>query len=158
MDKNEFVSRIEGVKKQLYRTAYLYLNNEASALEAVDESVYRAFKELKSLREPDYFNTWVTRILINECYKELRRVKRITLEDTMPEGKMEDYNLDHYSLKEAIRYLPEDYRNIVILRYFIGFTLAETAAALDIPQGTVVTRQRKALALLKIELREEKSV
>ena len=47
---------------------------------------------------------------------------------------------------------------MVILRYFTGLTLAETAQALDIPQGTVVTRQRRALALLKLELSDTEEV
>ena len=51
--------------------------------------------------------------------------------------------------------LPEQLRTVVILRYFSGYTQAETAAALGIPQGTVATRQRRALALLRLELGEE---
>ena len=51
--------------------------------------------------------------------------------------------------------LPEELRTVVILRFFSGYTQAETAAALEIPQGTVATRQRRALALLRLELGEE---
>ena len=47
---------------------------------------------------------------------------------------------------------------MVILRFFTGYTQSETAAALDIPQGTVATRQRRALALLRLELGEEESL
>ena len=50
---------------------------------------------------------------------------------------------------------PEELRLVVILRFFTGYTQAETAAALEIPQGTVATRQRRALALLRLELGEE---
>ena len=60
--------------------------------------------------------------------------------------------------QEAIARLPRDLRAVVILRYFTGLTLAETAQALDIPQGTVVTRQRRALALLKLELSDTEEV
>ena len=56
---------------------------------------------------------------------------------------------------EATRSLPEDLRQVIILRYFTGLTLSETAAALGIPQGTAATRQRRALALLRIELEED---
>ena len=62
---------------------------------------------------------------------------------------------DHLPLKEAVYHLPEDLRAVIILRFFGGYTQAETALALDIPQGTVATRQRKALALLRLELGEE---
>ena len=62
---------------------------------------------------------------------------------------------DDLPLKEAIRRLPEDLRAVVILRFFTGYTQAETARALEIPQGTVATRQRRALELLRLELGEE---
>lgn len=70
-----------------------------------------------------------------------------------------DYeNFDSLPLKDAIQRLPKELKEVVILRYFIGFTLIETAEALKIPQGTAATRQRKALQLLKLELGEEASV
>ena len=76
--------------------------------------------------------------------------------DELPETAAEAF--DNLPLKEAIARLPRDLRAVVILRYFTGLTLAETAQALDIPQGTVVTRQRRALALLKLELSDTEEV
>lgn len=154
MDKKEFVQKTEAVKKQLYKTAYMYLGNEASALEVVDESVYKALKAIKSLRQPEYFNTWITRILINECKKEIKRLKRIKPEEYIPEI-FEEQDYDKLPLKEAIRHIPEELRSVIVLRYFFGLTLSQTSQALEIPQGTVVTRQRRALQLLKLELSEE---
>ena len=52
-------------------------------------------------------------------------------------------------------YKRQELRSVVILRFFSGYTQAETAAALNIPQGTAATRQKRALALLKLELGEE---
>ena len=65
---------------------------------------------------------------------------------------------DHLPLKEAVRRLPEELRQVVVLRFFAGYTQAETAGALEIPQGTVATRQRKALSLLRLELGEGENV
>ena len=157
MDKSEFAARTEAVKTRLYRTAYLYLGSEADALEAVDEAVYQALRALKKLREPEHFETWLTRILLNECHRELRRRKRVAGEDALPDTAGPDA-YDALPLKEAVRRLPEELRAVVILRFFTGYTQAETAAALDIPQGTVATRQRRALALLRLELGEEESL
>jgi len=154
MELTDFTTRTEAVKGRLYRAAYLYLGSEADALEAVDESVYQALRHLRQLRDPALFETWITRILINECHKELRRRKRFSPEDTLPDAAGPD-QYDHLPLKEAVGRLPEELRQVIILRYFGGYTLAETAAALDVPAGTVSTRQRRALALLRLELGEE---
>ena len=153
MNHEEFARRIELVRKKLYKTAFLYLGNETLALDAVDETVYKALCSYKKLRELDYFDTWITRILINECYNELRRQKRFRPLDEFPEGATEEF--DTLPLKEAIRRLPRELKEVVILRYFAGYTLIETADTLQIPQGTVATRQRKALKVLKLELSEE---
>lgn len=158
MGKNEFATRVELLKKRLYRTAYLYLGNEASALEAVDEAVYKGLKALNKLRQPEYFDTWLTRILINECKRELKRLARICTKEHLDERQKEDCNYDALPLKEAITKLPQELRSVVILRYFSGYTLTKTAESLEIPQGTVVTRQRRALRLLKLELVEEESL
>lgn len=156
MDNSEFAARVEVIRKRLYRAAYLYLGSEADALEAVDEAVYKALRALKQLRQPELFETWITRILINECHKELRRRRRFSLggEDTLPDSAGPD-DYDAFALKEAIRRLPEELRVVVILRFFAGYTQTETAAALGIPQGTVATRQKRALQLLKLELGKE---
>lgn len=153
MDVNEFTARTERLKNRLYRTAFLYLGSESSALDVVDETIYRGFRSLKKLRQPEYFESWVTRILINECKKELRHRKREQPLDTLPETAAEEFN--SLPLKEAILRLPQELKEVIILRYFSDFTLAETAQSLEIPQGTIVTRQRRALGLLKLELLEE---
>lgn len=156
MEKEEFAARTEALKHRLYRTARLYLGSEADALEAVDEAVYQALRALRQLRQPDFFETWLTRILINECHRELRRRKHLAQEEALPETAGADA-YDGLPLKEAIRRLPEELRMVVILRFFAGYTQAETAASLDIPQGTVATRQRRALQLLRLELGEEEN-
>ena len=156
VNQQEFAGRTEAVKARLYRTAYLYLGNEDDALEAVDEAVYQALRGLKQLRQPDFFETWITRILINACQDELRRRRRLHPggADALPDPAGPD-DYEHLPLREAIRRLPEELRSVVILRFFSGYTQAETAAALNIPQGTAATRQKRALALLKLELGEE---
>ena len=153
MNNEEFGKRIENIRLRLYKTALLYLGSEAFALDAVDEAVYKALCSYKKLRQPEYFDTWITRILINECYNELRRQKRFRPIDALPESSVEVF--DTLPLKEAIRRLPRELKEVVILRYFAGYTLIETAETLQIPQGTVATRQRKALKVLKLELSEE---
>jgi RNA polymerase sigma-70 factor (ECF subfamily) len=66
LDYEEFATRTEQLKKRLYRTALLYLGSESAAVDAVDEAVFRALRGLKKLRQPEYFDTWMFRILIND--------------------------------------------------------------------------------------------
>ena len=153
MTEQEFIQQAEGLKGRLYRTAWLYLGSEACAVDAVDEAVYQGFLHYKRLRQPEYFATWMTRILINACNAELRRHKREIAMAELPETAQESF--DALPLRDAVGRLPRELKDVIILRYFTGLTLAETARALGLPPGTVSTRQRKALSLLKLELSEE---
>ena len=153
MNNEEFAVRVEGIRGKLFKTALVYLGNEVLALDAVDEAVYKALCSHRKLRQPEYFDTWITRILINECHNELRRQKRFRPLEELPETAVEEF--DSLPLKEAMRRLPKELKDVVILRYFTGYTLVETAQALGIPQGTAATRQRKALSLVRLELEEE---
>ena len=154
MTDQEYIRRAEALKQPLYRTAVLYLGSESAAVDAVDEAVYKGFCAYQKLRQPEFFDTWLTRILINVCNTELRRRKRELSMDELPETAQEQF--DALPLKEALRRLPKDLREVIVLRYFTGLTLEETARTLDIPRGTVSTRQKKALTLLRLELTDEK--
>lgn len=153
MDQNEFAARSEQIQGKLFKTALLYLGDESAAAEALDEAVYKALRGCKRLRQPEYFDTWMTRILINACCDELKRRKRQLNYDELPETAEEDF--DALPLREAVRRLPKELKELVILRYFSGYTLRETAEIMNIPQGTAATRQRRAMELLRLELGEE---
>ncbi len=153
MNNDEYAKRVEEIRGKLYKTAFLYLGSESQAVDAVDEAVYKGLRGHWKLRQPKYFTTWMTRILINECHNELRRQKRLCPLEELPQTAVEEY--DALPLRDAIMRLPKELKDVVILRYFTGYTLAETAQALKIPQGTAATRQRKALQLLRLEFEEE---
>ena len=153
MTELEYLERAEGVREKLYRAALLTLGSESAAIDAVDEAVYKGYLGYRKLREPQYLETWLVRILINVCRDELRRRKRELAVEELPETAREAF--DALPLKEAIRRLPAQLRDVIVLRYFTGLTLEETATALELPRGTVSTRQRKALALLKLDLTVE---
>ena len=150
MTEQEFALRAQDQRGRLYRTAFLYLGGEHAAVDAVDEAVYRAFRDRRKLRQPEFFETWLTRILINVCKDELRRRRRECRVCVPPEPEAE--HMDALSLREAVRALPEELRSVIVL------TLEETAAALEIPRGTVSSRQRRALELLRLDLTDGQEV
>ncbi len=153
MDQNDFAQRAQKESTRLYRTALLYLGSEKRALDAVDEAIFKGLCSCKTLREPAYFSTWLTRILINECKLALKRARREQPFETLPETA--EAAFDALPLKDAVLCLPAELKEVIILRYFSDFTLAQTAKLLNIPQGTAATRQRRALSLLKLALEEE---
>lgn len=155
MNMHEYASRVEAIQNKLFRTAMLYLGSESAAEEALDEAVYRGLKNCKSLRDPALFDTWMTRIVMNACCDEYRRRKREESWDELPETALETF--DSLPLREAINRLPHELKELVILRYFTGYTLREASEILDIPQGTAATRERRALKLLRLELGEEET-
>ena len=153
MTEQEYIQRSEALKGRLYRAAVLTLGSESAAVDAVDETLYKGFRAYKKLRQPEFFDTWLTRILINVCNTELRRRKRELSVSELPDTAQEQF--DALPLKEAIRRLPKELREVIILRYFTGLSLEETARALDIPRGTVSSRQKKALGLLRLDLTDD---
>ena len=153
LTEQEYIQRAEALKGRLYRAAVLTLDSESAAVDAVDEAVYKGFRAYKKLRQPEFFDTWLTRILINVCNTELRRRRREVSMSELPDTAQEQF--DALPLKEAIRRLPKELREVIILRFFTGLTLEETAKALDIPRGTVSSRQKKALGLLRLDLTDD---
>lgn len=154
IEKTAYASFITEYKPVMYRIAYGYLSDEARSLDAIDEAVYLGYLHRKELREPRHLKTWLTRILINECYRILRISKREVIMREFPEevNPRTDVSLP---LKLAVQSLPEDLRKVIVLRYFGGYTIAEAAEILEIPEGTVATRTRKAMGILRVELNDE---
>ena len=150
MTQQEYAVRADALKGKLYGMAFLYLGSQSLAVDAVDEAVYLGLRSCHKLREEAFFDTWLTRILINACNAELRRHKREIAMAELPETAQESF--DALPLRDAVGRLPRELKDVIILRYFTGLTLAETARALDIPQGTAASRQRRALSLLRLEL------
>lgn len=156
MTQQEYAVRADALKGKLYGMAFLYLGSQSLAVDAVDEAVYLGLRSCHKLREEAFFDTWLTRILINVCNAELRRRRREVAMAELPETAQEVF--DALPLRDAVARLPRDLRAVIILRYFDGLTLAQTAETLQIPQGTVATHQRKALSLLRLELTDSEEV
>lgn len=107
-------------QSRLYRIAYAYLHNEGDALEAIQESTYRAYRKLKT-KEPSCFGTWLIRILLNYCADERKRKNRYSPVTEMHEPSSWDRPEDP-DLAAAVSALDPDCKQIIILSYFEGFS------------------------------------
>lgn len=126
---------------QLYRTAYLYVQNREDALDVVQEVSYKAFLSIGQLKNEKFFLTWLTKILINCSYDVLKKNNKelplsSMIELTTNEREKREENLD---LLEAINRLDEKYKNAIILFYFQDLPISEVAKVMKIPENTVKT-------------------
>ncbi|NMM65033.1 sigma-70 family RNA polymerase sigma factor [Clostridium sp. P21] len=158
-DENAFCKLMQINKEILYKTAYTYTKNQHDALEILDNTVYKAYVSIKKLKETKYFNTWIMRILINNCVNYLNKKKRIIFfKENVDIPKKSDHNNNReeiLDLYEAIDNLDGKLKIIIILRYFQDLTVPQIAEIMDYPLGTVKTYIHKALKQLRIKLEVE---
>jgi RNA polymerase sigma-70 factor, ECF subfamily len=157
-----FQKLIETEKEKLYRMAYLYVKNESDAIDIVHETIYKAYISIKKLKEPDYFSTWLVRILINTALDFKKKNKRI-----IPVEELERYGNDENTerlhieerldLVDAIAQLEEKYKPVIILRYYNDLPIKEIAKILNCPEGTVKTNLHRAIQELRTFLERSAS-
>lgn len=121
----------------LYKTAFLYVKNEADSLDAVQECVMRGLLAIGKLKEPEYFKTWITRILLNCIWMDKKQTRTVSLDEYREKG-VENYLIEEkVDLYDAIDSLREQYKSVVILFYFQELKIREIARIMDIPEGSV---------------------
>ncbi|RLQ97430.1 sigma-70 family RNA polymerase sigma factor [Falsibacillus albus] len=147
--------------QQIYRTAFIYTRNEGDALDVVQEATCQALIQIKSLRTPEFFMTWFTRIIIRCAAKLIDKRKDIV---PICEEMIESYhNVSQQAgkeesmvLLEAISTLKDSYKTAIILFYYHDYSIKTISKMMDIPEGTVKTHlSRGKSELKKILSREE---
>ncbi len=136
-----------------YRLVYSYVKNQEDALDIIQESIYKAIKNEKTLHDPMVIKTWFYRILINTSVDFIRKNKKITyLPDSILElnANVEEDNYKDFELYEALGGLPEKYRTVVILRFFEDLKIEEIANVVGENVNSVKTRLYAALKKLRI--------
>lgn len=152
-DDAAFEQLISLHQDQLYRTAYMYVQNKEDALDIVQETVYKAYVSLEQLQKPNFFLTWLTRILIHNAYQVLNEKKKVQqLEDSRVCRDVRniangiEQNID---LQVAIGKLDENYQTVIILHYYYDLPINQIAWHMNVPEGTVKTYLHRARKSLK---------
>lgn len=154
MEKEEFSKRVLEAESSLYHVSKGILVNEVDCEDVVQNAILKAFIKRNSLRETNFFKTWLIRILINECYLFLRRKKQeISYEEYITDKATEQ--IKHPELYDIIMKLDMKHRVPIILCYIEGYSVNETAKILRIPSGTVKSRLSKGRKQIKNQLEEE---
>ena len=153
-DKEAFIELINENRLNIYRVAKGILKNEYDIEDAIQNTVIKAFEKISTLKNDDFFRTWIIRILINECNDILRKNKRVvSLEDSIEKEKYDD-KYKNMDLINAVKSLNEDLRNITALYYFEDMSTVEIAKTLEIPEGTVRSRLSRAREKLRERMKE----
>ena len=155
MSDQEFSMRVRAMERKLYRIAHAILWNDADCADAIQEAVFKGWMKRGNLREARYFETWLVRILINECKNLLRRSKLapLPLDEAARAGNGDDPGVD-MQLRAALIGLPEKYRVPLLLHHLEGYRLEEIAMILKLTPSLVKSRLHQARKLLRRNLNE----
>ncbi len=153
MHQAEFAARILDMQQTLYRVSYSFLSQESDREDAVQECICKAWTKCQMLRDDNLFQTWVVRILINECHNIGRRMSRVTVTDEIPE-RVAPPDTDE-TLHDAILMLDEALRAPLVLHYIEGYDVKEISGMMRLPAGTVKSRLFRARSRMKELLNEE---
>ena len=141
----------------LYKMAFLYMKSEDDALDVVGTTILKAYQNIHKLKNPEWFKTWITKILIRTALDELKKVvhfqnlEKISAAETHTGISLEE----KCDLDSAINKLPEKYRTVIILKYFSELSVKEIAFVMNIPEGSVKAYLNRARYELKIMLKED---
>jgi len=148
---------------RLLRSAYLLCGSETDAQDLVQDTFILAVRSARRFRGKSALYTWLHGILLNLSRHYHRKRRRITYTDELPEKEILDPSESDHSdierassvLADAIRRLSAAHREVIILRYYEGFKIAEIARHVGITRGTVKSRLHYATKHLRELIPEE---
>ncbi len=151
-DAEAFISLMEECRMSFRRIAYGYLRNDEDVADAIQDTILDAFEHIGSLKKAEYFKTWVTRILINNCTRTYRKNKKSAgMVQGMEEGEYDRGNSD-VEFRELLLELPEESRTIFQLYFGEQFTTKEIAEILGMKESTVKSRIHRGKQQLRASL------
>jgi RNA polymerase sigma-70 factor (ECF subfamily) len=168
-DRAAFDDLVRSRIDMVYRTSLAILGDTADAADATQETFVSAWSNRGSLRDIDRFDAWLGRINVNACRMQLRKrgrskVREIRLVDSAGEPSMDlphpgrafdDRTADADAFDRAFARLSVDERALLVLHHLQERPVAEIAAALDAPVGTIKARLHRARAALESALAKE---
>lgn len=155
MNDREYMARVKAMERRLYRIAHAILFSDADSADAIQAAVFRGWMKKGSLRDARYMETWLVRILINECRDILRRrsIRALPLMDEILPGGDERMAEDLH-LRQTLRSMPEKYRLPLLLHHLEGYSLPEIGKMLSITPALVKSRLHQGRKLLRSKLEE----
>jgi RNA polymerase sigma-70 factor (ECF subfamily) len=160
-DEEAFAALVRAVGDRCIYIAHRILRDADLAEDAVQTALVTAWKDLPSLRDPDRFEPWLNRIVVNACYAEARRGRRwaanVVLLETDTLDDRDEYLTvhDRDQLDRGFRRLPPEQRAVLVFHVALGLTMPEVADHLGIPLGTAKSRLFYATAAIRAALQAD---
>jgi RNA polymerase sigma-70 factor (ECF subfamily) len=156
-DRDAFDLLMTAVIDHLYRIARLILRDADRAEDAVQEALVRCWRDLRTLRDPDRFDAWLNRLLLNSITEEARRHRRyaaslVALTIEPPQKDDTGRVADRDELARVFGRLSIEHRTVIVLHHYLGFTVEDAAVAIGIPVGTAKSRLHYATDALRAAL------
>lgn len=157
-DRDAFASIAAANVDRCYALAYRILRDPHRAQDATQQALLGAWRDLATLRDPERFDAWLHRLVVNACYVEARgerrwaaKVRVLHLDpETSPDVERSVVARDE--LENAFRHLSPEHRAVVVLHHHFGYQLTEIAETLGIPAGTARSRLHHAVRQLRTVL------
>ena len=139
-DPDAFTELMRSQMQNMYKAARAILNRDEDVADAISDTILACWEHLGSLKQAGYFRTWMTRILINKCYEQIRKNKPVSVQDQVPDYGYWENKYENIEWTQTLDSLPQWYRLVMILYYVEGFKINEISKMLDMPKGTVKSR------------------
>ncbi len=154
MDRNKsFQNLINNREDKLYRIAFSYVKNREDALDCLQSALLKGLDKFHTLRDYNYFDTWFIRILINTCLDFIKgRNLDFPLEESLKASDVQGDIEGVADLLKSIDQLKEEEREIIFLKYFIGYKNEEISEIMSIKTGTVKSRLSRIINKLRVKL------
>ena len=155
-DEEAFSALIISIEEDLYKIARMRFSCEDDINDAVQETIIQAYKSIKKLKEPEYFKTWIIKILINKCnklYRKLQKNNFVEYDESVISVEFNDEDklisdLDFFILIKNLSY---DERITLTLYYLENLTTKQISEILKEPESTIRNRISRARIKIKNE-------
>jgi RNA polymerase sigma-70 factor (ECF subfamily) len=149
-DKDAFGLLVVASIAHLESVGRLILRDQELARDAVQDTYLRAWRDLPGLRDPDRFDAWLHRLIVNACLDVLRRRKRRVIEVELSPGDSPNTGdetrgvVDRDQLERCFQRLRPESRSVLVLHYYVGLSTGAIADTLGIPLGTAQSRLHRS--------------
>lgn len=155
MNKEDFSKCVLDAESSLYRVAKSILHNDEDCADAIQNGILKAYQKLDTLQNRQYFKTWLTRIVINECYQIIRNEQKHALWKEYPGWDAEvKYEMETESqIMNELLQLNEKYRIPIVLHDIEGYSAKEIGNILGLSETNVRNRIFRGKKVLRKQLK-----